>query len=205
MRAGVLALVVTLAMPTFAAGAQHQSSRASAPEPAQDAASVPPAPQPASDKPLIEAFDDWEVRCYPIESVSPCDMLFTEIRKSNKQRITSVSIAYVPARHEYVMQVAVPFGVALQDGLVISAAGGYKTGKMAFRRCDATGCYVETLVGDDFFNALKAGGEGAIGVVADGGQPVSFVLPLKGFAGAQAALVTLATQKATAPHTAAVR
>jgi invasion protein IalB len=126
-------------------------------------------------------------------------MLFAQVRKGTEQRVTSVSIAYVPSRNEYVMQVAVPFGVALADGLVMTA-GNYKSARMIFRRCDMSGCFVETGVGDDLINALRSGGDGAINVVADGGKPIAFGLPLKGFAGAQLAMVNLATQKAVAPQ-----
>jgi invasion protein IalB len=171
------------------------------PAPAQEAApaAAPAVAQPGGDKPLVQAFDDWEVRCFAIKSASPCDMLFAEVRKGTEKRVTSVSIAFVPSRNEYVMQVAVPFGVALADGLVMTA-GNYKSARMIFRRCDTSGCFVETAVGDDLINALKSGGDGAINVVADGGKPVAFGLPLKGFAGAQLAMVNLATQKATAPQ-----
>ena len=153
-------------------------------------------------KPQIEYFDSWEVRCFPIKSVSPCDMLFETVRKTTHQRVTSVSIAYAPSQNRYLMQVAVPYGVALSEGLVITA-GDFKTRKLAFRRCDRAGCYVEMAVGSDLIDALKAGGDGHLDVVADRGKPVSLAMSLKGFGSAREAMVDLANQKATSAQPAA--
>ncbi len=163
------------------------------------AAVKPPAPAaPASAKPEVSFYGDWSVRCFPIKSVSPCDMLFATVRKDSGQRVTSVSIAYVPARDVYLMQVAVPLGIDLAKG-VIMTAGDYTTAKLAVRRCDASGCFVETSVGRDVIDGLWQNAEqgGNLKVVADGGKPVTLPVSLKGFGSAYQAMVASAKEKAT--------
>jgi invasion protein IalB len=157
-----------------------------------------PAQQAAGNKPEVSYFGDWAVRCFPIKSASPCDMLFATVRKDTNQRVTSVSIAYVPSKDSYVMQVAVPLGIDLSKGVII-AAGDYSTAKLVVRRCDNGGCYVETGITGDLLQGLEQNSSlgGQLKIVADGGKPLSLAMSLKGFAAAHEALVTSARQKAT--------
>src|SRR5438105_3414318 len=58
---------------------------------------------------------DWVVRCVltSVKSPAPCEVLQSTVNKDNQQRISSLSIAYVPSRETYAMQIVVPTGVAL--------------------------------------------------------------------------------------------
>ena len=147
-------------------------------------------------KPQIERFDDWQVRCFSVKSTSPCDMLFGTVRKATGRRIVSVSIAYAPASEKYFMQIAVPLGIALPQGVVVSA-GTFKSATLVVRRCDQNGCYVESLADNGFIQFLQANSEsnGSLKVVADGGKPVSLGLSLKGFAKAHEAMVRAARRE----------
>lgn len=164
------------------------------------AASAVPGMQGAGNKPEVSYFGDWAVRCFPIKSASPCDMLFATVRKNTAQRVTSVSIAYVPSKGTYLMQVAVPLGIDLGQGVVIQA-GGYSTQKLTVRRCDQSGCFVEMGVGNDLIEGLSQNSDqgGQLKVVATGGKPVSLAMSLKGFSAAHQAMVDGARQKASAP------
>lgn len=164
------------------------------------AASAVPGSKEANGKPEINYFGDWAVRCFPIKSPSPCDMLFATIRKNTTQRVTSVSIAYVPSKGTYLMQVAVPLGIDLGQGVVIQA-GSYSTEKLTVRRCDQSGCFVETGVGNDLIDGLTQNADqgGQLKVVASGGKPVSLAMSLKGFSAAHQAMVDGARQKAATP------
>ena len=54
-------------------------------------------------------FGDWTVRCFPVKSPSPCDMFeLLANKKDTRQRVMSVSIAYLPANDRHVIQIAVP-------------------------------------------------------------------------------------------------
>jgi invasion protein IalB len=153
------------------------------------AAATPPAQQ-------VERFDDWQMRCFAVKSVSPCDAFFGTFQKATGMRIASVSIAYAPARRGYFIQIAVPLGIAVPQGIVVKA-GAFKSATLEVRRCDRSGCYVEGGADASLISALVAndGQTGSFDVVADGGKPVSLLLSLKGFAKAHDAMVKAAHDK----------
>jgi invasion protein IalB len=149
--------------------------------------------------PQPQQFGDWTVRCISAKSLSPCEMNFATVRKGTKQRVTGVSIAFVPARNQFVMQIAVPLGVSLAKGLVITS-DTYTSGRFFFRRCDRSGCYVETAISSDAIDALKksASSDATMNVATDGGRAVSLKLSLRGLADASAAMTDLAKKNASA-------
>ena len=65
------------------------SAAAQAPAPAG-------APPPAPVQPEIKTIGDWAVRCYPVQSQSPCDMFQQQNEKDSQQRILALSMAYIP-------------------------------------------------------------------------------------------------------------
>jgi invasion protein IalB len=150
-------------------------------------------PQPAQQ---AERFDDWQMRCFAVKTGSPCDAFFGTFQKATGMRIVSVSIAYTPARNSYLMQIAVPLGIAVQQGVVVKA-GEFKSATLEVRRCDRNGCYVEGGADGSLIAALVAndGQKGSLDVVADGGKPVSLMLSLKGFAKAHDAMLKAAHDK----------
>src|SRR5580765_5507480 len=110
--------------------------RAAAVSAAASAGQVPPAQQFS----INQSVGDWVVRCIQttVKSPAPCEVMQTTVNKDSKQRISSFSIAYVPSRDAYAMQVVVPTGVALSKGLQLGTAlNGVK-----FNRCERDGCYV---------------------------------------------------------------
>ena len=60
-----------------------------APAFAQDDGAAPAAPQ--ANKPMqpneVKEFGDWTVRCYPVTSPSPCEMIELRVAKKTGQRI----------------------------------------------------------------------------------------------------------------------
>ena len=176
-----------LAVTIFAASALAPTTPAAAPaEPAAPA------------KPLVEVHGDWVTRCFPVKSDSPCDVLFATVRKGTQQRVTEISIAYAPVRNQYVMQLMVPIGIDLTQGVVIDAEG-YRSGSLFIRRCDRTGCFVEMAVSPQLITGLRNAPNpvGHLNVVADGGRPVTLNVSLNGFGDAHDAMVNLARQKAS--------
>lgn len=142
---------------------------------------------------------DWVVRCFAVQNESPCDM-FQELQDENsKQRVLSVSLAYVPSRDQHVMQIAVPLGIGIQAGAVIKT-DSYASPKLPYRRCDQVGCYIEMIFGNDQVAKLAgAGNSASVNIVADDGKPYALKFSLNGFAGAHDAMAGLAKQKAVAP------
>jgi len=160
---------------------------------AQDA----PAPAPAGPVQPSETkqFGDWMVRCYPVKSPSPCDMFELLANKQNQQRILSISIAYVPTSDKHVIQIAVPLGVLIQKGLVLTS-DAYTSPMLHYRRCDRGGCYVEMLMQPDAVTALTSGtGPAKITVYADAGKAFEIPFSLNGFNDAHGAMQDLARKK----------
>ena len=174
-----------LAVLFFGAPALSQAMPAAAPD------------QPGAANPSVEVHGDWVTRCFPVKSASPCDILFATVLKGTQQRVTSISIAYVPIRDQYVMQLMVPIGIDLAEGVVIDAEG-YRSGKLFVRRCDRIGCFVEMAVSEQLISGMRNAPNpvGHLNVVADGGKPVVFNVSLKGFGDAHDSMVNLARQKA---------
>ena len=88
-----------------------------------------------------KTYGDWTVRCYPVASPSPCDMYELLANKQSKQRIMSLSIAYMPAGDRHVIQIAVPLGVLISKGLVIES-DRYTSPALHYRRCDSVIAYL---------------------------------------------------------------
>ena len=167
------------------------------------------APAPAQQDPnapvLSETFDDWTLRCFNVRGPAPCDMLQVAVNRQTKQRVLSVSIAFVPERNAFAMQIVVPLGVALAKGLTVNA-GDHTMKNVHFNRCSREGCYVEVIVDSDTVTALGKVGASTMLVVQPYGKNTDAKLPLslKGWNSAVARLKVVAAQRATrtgAPQT----
>jgi invasion protein IalB len=176
---------VLLAPLLLAAAAAPAPAQPVAPPPAADAAAAgaqPPAPQQFS---VNTPVGDWAVRCAQttVKSPAPCDVIQLTVNQDTKQRIMSFSLAYVPSRDAYAMQVIVPTGVSLAKGMSL-AAGQRALNGVKFNRCERDGCYVEMLVDAPTVNALSAAGKATNVTVVGYGVPGNeFKLPvsLNGF------------------------
>jgi invasion protein IalB len=164
-----------------------------APALAQEAApqQAPKAPQATDTKEI----GDWTVRCFAVKSPTPCEMLELRVAKKGGQRILGVLFSYAPANDAHVIQISVPLGVALANGLVINA-DTYKSGVLKFRRCDQGGCYVESAIGSDVIGAVGKATAGKVQIVGVDGKRYDLAFSLKGFNEAHNALVELSKQKA---------
>jgi invasion protein IalB len=153
--------------------------------------------------PEVKEIGDWSVRCFPVDSPSPCDMYEELDNKKSHQRVLSVSIAYVPHMDRHAIQISVPLGVALQKGLVIQS-DSYTSPALHYRQCDRSGCFVQMMIDNAAIESLaKSGPDAKVKVVADGGKPFDLRFSLNGFAAAHDSMVAQAKAKAKAPKPAA--
>jgi len=164
---------------------------------AQQAPGPDAAPAPTG-RPEVKAVGDWFVRCFPVQSPSPCDM-FEELDSPNtRQRVLSLSIAFVPSLDRHALQITVPLEISIPKGLTITT-DGYKSPVLRYRRCDRNGCYVEMAVDNGMIESLaKSGPKGQITIAADNGKVYPITFSLKGFAGAHDDMVSQARAKAKA-------
>ncbi len=203
-----LALITVAAIAIGAPAERALAQAAAAPHPAGAAPAARPAAgtaqqqtQTAPGAPTdTQSFGDWTVRCFPVKSPAPCDMIQVAINKDTKQRVTSVSFAYVPSHDDYATQIVVPLGISFARGLTLSA-GTQKIEGLKFRRCAPDGCYVEVELGKGRVEGLAAGGNsGAIGfVLYHGEKPINLPMSFNGYAAGMSKLKELARQKAVTP------
>jgi invasion protein IalB len=173
------------------------SGTALAQAPAAPAGSAP------SGQPEVKTIGDWAVRCYPMQSASPCDMFQQQNDAKSQQRILALSIAYIPHLDRHAIQISVPLGVAVAPGVVIHT-GTFSSPAMPYRRCDRGGCYVEMLIDNATVDQLSHGGDSAmVKITADDGKNYDLKVSLNGFAAAHDQMAELAKQKAKAPPPAA--
>ena len=154
------------------------------------------APDAATARPDVKTVEDWFVRCFPIQSPSPCDMFQELDNRDTRQRILSLSLAYVPSLDRHALQVTVPLDIAIQKGVVIQT-DSYTSPVLKYRRCDRSGCYVEQAVDNALVEGMaKSGPDGKVNIVADSGKAFSLNFSLKGFAAAHDDMVAQARAKA---------
>jgi invasion protein IalB len=157
-----------------------------------------PPPAPAS-APETKVIGDWGVHCFASASPSPCEMQQTATQNNTGRRVLGMSIAYAPANSRYIFQIALPLGVSLAKGVKILATG-YNGVAMAYRRCDAAGCYVEGIMDVKAVDALGgASAPSKIEIASADGRVIDLPFSLRGFTEARKAMEDLARQKATKP------
>ena len=156
-----------------------------------------PAPE-SPGRPETKTVEDWIVRCFPIQSPSPCDMFQEQDQQQTRQRVLSLSIAYVPSLDRHAIQVSVPLDISIPKGVTIQAEG-YTSPVLKYRRCDRNGCYVEQAVDNALVEGLaKSGGSGKVNIFADNGKSYALNFSLKGFTAAHDDMVAQAKAKAKA-------
>jgi invasion protein IalB len=145
----------------------------------------------------FKPIGDWIVRCFPTDSPSPCGMFQELDSPTTKQRVLTISFAYVPSIDRHAIQIMVPLEIAIQKGVTIKT-DSFSSPVLKYRRCDRSGCYAEGPVDNSFVEAIaKSGGEkGKINISADNGKDIALDFYLKGFAAAHDDMVAKARAKA---------
>ena len=155
-----------------------------------------PAESPASKAPEVKTIGDWAVRCFPIQSPSPCDIYQELDDQRARQRVLSFSIAFVPSLNRHGIQITVPLEVSIPRGLIIQT-DSFTSQPLKYRYCDRTGCFVQTPIDNATIEAMSKSGESAkVRVFADSGKAYDIKFSLKGFAAAHDNMVEQAKAKA---------
>lgn len=199
-KAPLAALLVLAAWPGLAAAQPAVGAPPPKPVAAAKPAAAPAAAAPAASGP--RQFGEFIVRCAQGKSVAPCDLYEERGDKNTGQRLIGFSIGYMPSSSHYIMQIAVPLGVSLDRGVIVSG-GSFNSPKLSYRRCDQAGCYVETIVDKSLIDAFaKLGDDAKIKVAADGGKIYDFTFSFKGFSAAHDDMVAQNKAKAVSPDNA---
>ena len=185
--AGLFAGLVAVSL--LAGAAAGETAKGPAPEPAN--ANKPVQPSETKD------FGDWTVRCFPATSATPCEMIELLVNKKSGRRVLGVLIVYNQARNQNLMQIALPLGVMVQSGAVLSS-DAYTSGVLHYRLCDMQGCYVVAALDDDTVKALGRATKAEMRIVSADSKKFNISFSLKGFGAAYNALLDLTRQKASA-------
>ena len=164
---------------------------------ADNAAAPQTQPPQAAQQPTptdVKVFGDWVVRCFPVKAPAKCDIFQATIDKPSQKLIVSTSIAYAPGLNGYVAKIVVPLGIKIAAGATITS-DAYKSGTLAFTRCENDGCYIEGPLDTALIEKLNGGKTASIVVTLLTGRHVPLPVSLKGFSDAAAAMKTLAIQK----------
>lgn len=150
----------------------------------------------APGRPDVKTVGDWTVRCFPIQSPSPCDIFQEQDYQKTGQRVLSISIAYVPSMDKHAIQISVPLDISIQKGVTLQT-DAYTSPTLKYRRCDRNGCYIEMAVDNALVEGLaKSGAQGKVNIAADNGKNYTLNFSLKGFAQAHDDMVAQARAKA---------
>ena len=160
-------------------------------------AALAQAPTPeAPGRPDVKTVGDWTVRCFPIQSPSPCDIFQEQDYQRTGQRVLSISIAYVPSMDKHAIQISVPLDISIPKGVTLQT-DAYTSPALKYRRCDRNGCYIEMAVDNALVEGLaKSGAQGKVNIAADNGKNYTLNFSLKGFSQARDDMVAQARAKA---------
>jgi len=172
---------------------------------AQDVAPTEPpatgAQQPVVDPNMLlnELHGDWSVRCFNVESQAPCDIIQVGTDAESQQRVSLVSLAYLPHNDSYLAQIIVPLGIAITRGLSIEAGEASLVG-LRYNRCETDGCYVEIPFPQATIDALSGLQEDTlITVFSYQGEMTEMPFSITGFAEAIEHMKAEAQERAVQP------
>lgn len=151
---------------------------------AQDAAKTTPAMGlPGGASAISETHGNWIVNCQVINSTPLCSFSHQQMDNKN-QRVFAIELT--PRNEGASGNAALPFGLALQNGVTISVDDKPLGEKWSFSTCLIGGCLVPFELDGPKLAQLNRGKTMKIsGLALDGGREVSFSVPLDGFASAR--------------------
>ncbi|MEI2297369.1 invasion associated locus B family protein [Ensifer sp. MJa1] len=140
------------------------------------------------EKAAANRFKEWELQCIELDKQPVrCQISSSTLSADGKQVILVMSLAYRPDGKSVAMQMAVPLGIALKDGVKFKVKDGYGA-TMPVSRCTPQGCLVEGPAERALLGSMEAKAEATVTVATPEGKAIPIALSLQGFADAHAAL-----------------
>lgn len=144
---------------------------------------------------LNETHGDWTVACTTPEGNVRCAVSQVQINNQNRQRVLSVELAAAESGNAANGTLVMPFGLALDQGVVLSIDEGELMPPLRFSTCLPAGCVVPLTFSADAVAAMRAGTALKAKAAANGsGQDVNFSISLSGFTSALTRAAELTTQ-----------
>lgn len=136
---------------------------------------------------LNETHADWTVTCTAPEGMVRCVVSQTQVSNENRQRILAVELSATENAQAASGTLVLPFGLDLDQGVVLSVDEGDSLPALRFSTCLPAGCLVPLSFNADTVTAIRAGTALKVKAVAnDSGQEINFSISLSGFTSALA-------------------
>lgn len=144
---------------------------------------------------LNETHGDWTVACTVPEGAVRCAVSQVQVNGENRQRVLSVELAATEGGNAASGALVLPFGLALEQGVVLSIDEGEALPPLRFSTCLPVGCLVPLAFDRDTVAAMRAGTALKAKAAANtNGQELSFSISLAGFTSALARAAELTKQ-----------
>ena len=132
-------------------------------------------------RPDVKTVGDWTVRCFPIQSPSPCDIFQEQDIRRPASACSPSPSPMSPAWTSHAIQISVPLDISIPKGATLQT-DTYTSPVLKYRRCDRNGCYIEMAVDNGLVEGLaKSGAQGKVDIAADNGKNYALNFSLKGF------------------------
>ena len=136
---------------------------------------------------LNETHGDWTVICATPEGNVRCAVSQVQVNSENRQRVLTVELTAAKGGNAASGTLVMPFGLALENGVVLSIDDGAAMPALRFSTCLPAGCLVPLTFDQDALAAMRAGTALKAKAAANGsGQEVGFSISLSGFTSALA-------------------
>lgn len=143
---------------------------------------------------LNETHGDWTVACAAPEGNVRCTVSQIQVNSENHQRVLSVELAANEAGNAAGGTLVMPFGLKLDQGVVLSIDESGPLVSVGFSTCLPAGCLVPLAFDHNAITAMRAGTALKAKAAANGGgQDVNFSISLSGFTSALARATQLTT------------
>lgn len=137
-------------------------------------------PLPGGASSLNETYKDWRVTCAQQSKLKRC--VLSQIQaQQNGQRVLAIELS-APGNNAVAGTLVLPFGLALDSGVVFQIDEKPAIQPVRFRTCVPAGCLVSVNFDAVTIVGLRAGTALKIKAIADGGAAAPFSISLQGFA-----------------------
>ena len=170
-------------LPAFAAQNKGDKLAPAASQPA-GAAAKPQLPGGASA--LSETRGDWTVNCQVTGTNKICSLSHRQFNKQSGQRLLAIELT-TKTGQDAIGTLALPFGLALANGIALEIDDKKLEGSLQFNTCQAVGCLVPVAFDTETTSLLQNSTTlNFTATAADTTQPIAFTISLNGFASALA-------------------
>lgn len=128
---------------------------------------------------LNETYKDWRVACVHNGATKRCVLSQVQAQQ-NGQRVLAIELN-APNGNAVTGTLVLPFGLALDSGVILQIDEKPAMQPIRFRTCLPTGCIVTVSFDAPTIVALRAGTTLKAKATADGGAAAPFSISLQGF------------------------